>query len=77
MNSNELRKHMEKNRVCQHAYSINDGLKDDAYHLIKENGSWHVFYMERGVRSIHSEFESETQACGCFYKLTKKHLKIL
>lgn len=76
MKVEDLKEMMESSSVNSYGYSINGSLKDDAYHLIYENESWNVFYMERGLRSIYGTFEVEEDACKCFYDIVQKHLKI-
>lgn len=76
MKVEELRKIMESSNVNRYSYSINSALKDDAYHIINENGIWNVFYMERGQKSSYGTFESEEEACKCFHDIVCKHLRI-
>lgn len=76
MRIEELRNIMENSKANRFSYSINSSLKDDAYHIIREDGVWNVFYMERGKKNEYGVFKIEEEACKCFYEIIKKTFEI-
>lgn len=36
---------------------------DEAHVITHEQGGWHVFYSERGIRTLERVFPTEDQAC--------------
>lgn len=64
MNVQELRRKLCDLSIPAAWYSINEGLKPDAYILEKVYGKWIYYYFdEKGNRQNEREFDSENSAC--------------
>lgn len=64
MDLRELQTELEKRGIRDDSYSIGVD-RDEAFVISDEgNGSWCVFYAERGARSNLSRFTSESAACA-------------
>lgn len=64
MNRTELKKILEQNNVPNYVYNFDpQGQKDERFTLVCEDGLWHVYYVERGVKTTDESFESEAAAC--------------
>ena len=63
MNRQALQEALVADGINSGAYSLNGEPKDDALCLRFEQGSWHVFYSERGLRIGMQAFQSESDAC--------------
>jgi hypothetical protein len=69
MNTEELKKRLEKEGVCPRVYSLfSDGMSE-CYVLTKEGHEWHVYYAERGERVDLQSFKNEDDACRCFLEI--------
>ena len=68
MNIHELEKRLEEEEACSRAhYSI--GVRDsDVFCLENQNGTWRMFYTERGLdQDPIFESQSEEEACEFFF----------
>lgn len=74
MKITDLQKIMDEGKMSPYGYSINKGEKDDAYHIMKEDGKWHIYYMERGHKNSYGYFEKEEEAAKIFLTLIKEFL---
>jgi len=69
MNTKELLLELKKKNVLSIAYSI-AGLTspphDEQYVLTKKDGSWVIYFDERGERTLEEYYLSEDEACKAF-----------
>jgi hypothetical protein len=62
MKKDELLAGLKSLGVSEDAFSLNDGLKSDAF-IVEENyGMWYVFYYEKGERCEERLFIEESKA---------------
>ena len=68
MNIQELEKRLEEEACSRAHYSI--GVRDsDVFCLENQNGTWRMFYTERGLdQDAIFESQSEEEACDFFFK---------
>lgn len=59
-----LRAKLRRLGVPEDAYSLGDGLKNEAYVLERSGSAWVLFYSERGMRTGEQSFASEDAACA-------------
>ncbi len=52
---------------CPRVYSLKGGLPNEEYCIGFNNGSWEVYYSERGIKSGLKIFDNEEDACEYFY----------
>lgn len=65
MDIQELKRKLNDLSIPKDWYSINDGLKPDAYILENVYGKWIFYYFdEKGNRQNEREFDSEESACS-------------
>lgn len=69
MTVRKLRDKLYAEGVNPDAYSLCDGLKNDAIVLEHVYGRWNVFYYEKGSRRPIKSFRSEGKACTYLYNL--------
>lgn len=69
MRKSELLEILKKEKVSPNSYSLNGGLPNEAYCLNKVNGTWEVYYSERGRKTGLKTFDSEDEACNYFFQL--------
>lgn len=69
MNREQLRQHLEAERIRPNAYCLKGGLPSEAHTIDFHNGNWEVYYSERGERSGLMTFESEAAACAHLLEL--------
>jgi hypothetical protein len=63
MNLEELKSRIDKNRIPAEWYSLDDGLKTDAFILYKNYSLWEFFYLdERGGRNGKRIFKTDEEA---------------
>ncbi|TCM42506.1 hypothetical protein [Kribbella sp. VKM Ac-2568] len=62
MNIQELSALLQSKGVPADAYSIGSD-SNESYCLLLEQGSWHVYYSERGNRNEERVYTSEADAC--------------
>lgn len=68
MNVQDLQSYLDEHRVDPKAYSLAGGMPDDAFCLSREaDGTWCVYYSERGCRFDLKHFPTEEEACECFF----------
>lgn len=68
MKSNELNERLKEMGVPSHLYNLDGrGRTDERFCLELANGEWHVYYLERGVRTTDEAFPSEDAACEYIY----------
>jgi len=66
MKIKHLQIELDKNKIPSEMYSVVGGLWDERYCLENINGTWYVYYCERGKKMIIDEFENESDACVYF-----------
>lgn len=67
MTESELKIELNKLKVPEEWYSINEGIKFDAYILNKIYYFWEYFYFdERGEKNEYKKFDNENDACNFF-----------
>lgn len=72
MNSRELEITLQKIGVPHEYYSIlQGGLPNEKLCLINSEGTWEVFYSERGIKSGTRIFTDEESACAYFFEKIK------
>ena len=76
MNIQELKNKLNKLNISENWYSINGGLKTDAYILDYVHGKWIFFYFdEKGNREDEKEFDNEDDACTYIFKKLMNEIK--
>ena len=63
MNRTGLQALLQAENVAEDQYELDGQFCDECLCLEELNGSWHVYYAERGLRSGERAFESEDDAC--------------
>ncbi len=63
MNRASLKALLVAEGVADDQYDLNGRFCDECLHLEHIDGSWHVYYAERGLRTGEREFETEDEAC--------------
>jgi hypothetical protein len=66
MDRAELAKILVSEGFRPSAYSLNEGLVDEALCLRKDGSTWVVFYSERGLETGKISFPTESEACEYF-----------
>lgn len=77
MTLKDLKIELEEIGVLESSYSINDGLKEDAYIIDDIGGIWKCFYYERGEELGVSLFKTETEAYQYILNQFKKQLSLM
>ena len=68
MNLEVLKNMLAKNNVSDSIYSLNEGLKPNAYILNKNYSKWEFFFLdEKGQRNNFHEFINEEDAFEFFW----------
>ncbi|MED1601774.1 hypothetical protein [Alkalihalophilus marmarensis] len=67
MKKKELQQALIKANIPEGLYNLSGGLPNESLCLNKE-GTWEVYYSERGLKSQIEKFDTEEQACEYFYK---------
>lgn len=67
MNIKELESRLISENIQSDLYSLDGGLPNEAYCISQSNGSWEVYYSERGNKSGLRIFQNEEEACQFFY----------
>ncbi|UGU17929.1 hypothetical protein LS482_08615 [Sinomicrobium kalidii] len=74
----ELKSELNKIRVSERSYSLNEGVKTDAYIIEKHNDIWKFYYFdEKGQESDYNLFKSEEDAYSFLLEKFKEQLKLL
>ena len=69
MKRGELKKALRKMGVLPYEYNLNGkGRKDERLCMEFVNDEWHVYYIERGVKTTDESFASEEEACRFIYE---------
>ncbi len=77
MTESELKIELNKLKVPEEWYSINEGIKFDAYILNKIYYFWEYFYFdERGEKNEYKKFDNENDACNFFLEKLKREMEI-
>ena len=64
MTINELKERLRAEKIPEGWYCLEqEGYRDDTTRLLFTKGKWLVYYIERGMKSDISEFETESDAC--------------
>lgn len=69
MRMRELKAALDQAGVRERAYDLEGSSKDEVYCLDKVQGSWVVYYRERGIRREERFFSSEDEACQYIFDL--------
>ena len=78
MTKEELKIELSKIGVIESDYSINEGLKPDAYIIEEYDGLWRFFYYdEKGEESQQSLFKNIEEAFKCLLNTFKDQLNLL
>ena len=78
MTKSELKSELNKINVPKEHYSLNEGIKVDAYIVEKYNDIWRYYYFdEKGQGSDLNLFKSEEDAYIYLLKEFKEQLKLL
>lgn len=75
MKKEELKIKLQELGVNENVYSLNDGLKFDAFNVEENYGMWYVFYYERGDRCEERLFLDESDAYKYLYERFIKELQ--
>lgn len=67
MNKKELKNRFIKEKISSSIYSLEGGLPNEKLCLDDENGSWVVYYSERGIKTGIRYFSTECEACNYLY----------
>lgn len=74
----ELKLELNKIGVSERNYSLNEGLKTDAYIIEEYDGIWKFYYFdERGQESDYNFFKSDEKAYTYLLVKFKEQLKLL
>ncbi|UOB18369.1 hypothetical protein [Abyssalbus ytuae] len=74
----ELKSELSKIRVSEENYSLNEGVKTDAYIIEEFNGIWRFYYFdEKGQESDYNLFKNEEDAYSYLLEKFTKQLKLL
>ncbi|MBQ0738833.1 hypothetical protein [Aquimarina celericrescens] len=78
MTKEELKIELSKIGVIESDYSIDEGLKSDAYIIEEYDGLWRFFYYdEKGEESQQSLFKSKEESFKYLVSTFKDQLKLL
>lgn len=70
MNLESLRVHLNNLGISKSLYSLDGGVPNEKLCLeVSENGTWHIYYSERGGKTTMSYLPEESAACQEFLKL--------
>lgn len=64
MDREALKALLDAENVDPSAYSLDDGMRFEAYVIERRPNDWSVYYSERGLRSGEVVFQSEDEACA-------------
>jgi hypothetical protein len=67
MNIRELESRLISENIRRDVYSLKGGLPNEAYCISKKDGTWEVYYSERGSKTSLKVFHNEEEACQYFY----------
>ena len=76
MDRKELKKILSKQKIPKELYSLKGGLPSEAYCIDYLEGSWQVYYSERGIKSNIIFFSDESEACKYFLELINNVQKV-
>ncbi len=62
MNRLQLIDVLTEHNISSRDYSTK-GYKDDAVCILEESGIFEIAYFERGTKSSHGKYDTESQAC--------------
>ena len=69
MKKGELKKTLIQNGVPEDLYNLDEtGRNDERFCLEKRADKWHVYFMERGIKTTNEKFDSEEEACQFIYQ---------
>ena len=69
MKQKELEKELKKAGIPENLYNLDGtGRTDERFCLENINNKWYVYFIERGIKTLNEEFESEDGACQFIYK---------
>lgn len=70
MKKEELQRALEAEGIRPNIYCLAGPIRDEQYVLINvEDGSWEVYYSERGNKNELERFRTEEEACLRFFEL--------
>ena len=74
MNRADLLMELERAGIPKDCYCLNGGLPSEAYCLDWADGTWEVYYSERGVKSGLKSFTRECDACAYFLSIVREEV---
>jgi len=78
MTRGELKSELNKIKVSEENYSLNEGIKTDAYIIEEYNDIWSFYYFdEKGQESDYNLFKSEEEAYNYLLEKFTEQLKLL
>jgi len=78
MKLTELQDRLHKNSVPHSGYSLDEGLKGDAYIIQRKFLKWQFFYLdERGERSLFKEFRNVEDAYDLLWERIEVNLRMI
>lgn len=75
MNIQTLEKQLHILGIPEDMYSLEGGLPNEKLCIVQD-GSWQVYYSERGCKSGLREFTTEEEACAYFFETIKSYVGI-
>ncbi len=76
MTPKEFEEKVRTNKVPDELYSLDNGLKPNAFILYKNYAKWEFFYLdERGVRNDFKEFTNGEEALHFLWAMLEKEMK--
>jgi len=71
MNKELLRELLIAEHIRDDAYDLGGGNLPEAYTLSEANGTWFVYYSERGLETGKRKFSGEDEACQYLLRILK------
>ncbi len=56
-------------KISPFSYDLTNGYSPESYCMIFNDHKWEVYYSERGHKVDLRKFDTEEEACLCFYSL--------
>ena len=70
MNLESLRLHLKNLGISKSRYSLDGGVPNEKLCMeLTQDGSWHIYYSEKGAKTTMSYWDDESAACQEFLKL--------
>lgn len=72
MTLDDLRHRLDKDGFRPDAFSLDGESRDETHVMCQSNGSWFVYYAERGHRREERRFDNEEAAVACLLERLEK-----